>query len=225
MYLFIGSSWQIEGGVFPNSGKILAGYSGCFLPCCTVGCDLCRRFVVIISVKVCCNCWVVGIKLVVLYRSERRASVVCDWSAVGADFLLELVWMCWPFLWTLPVRPVEPFNAVRMLSFFCVRCPSLSSMLSYIFYSDRYRTEVTDWHQFCFYRSAQLKKRGRERQCVCERGLLKGCFIVHKFLGTLWKIASASLKEKKKRSDSPLLLMSLLCQKSDTSLFNSRIQE
>lgn len=170
MYLFIGSSWQIEGAVFPNSGKILVGYSGCFLPCCIVGCDLCRRFVVIISVMVYCNCWVVGIKLVVLYCSERRASVVCDWSAVGADFLLKLVWMCWPFLWTLPVRPVEPFNAVRMFSFFCVRCPSLSSMLSYIFYF-RSLPHWSDRLTSILFLSLRSAKTERERETVCVRGV------------------------------------------------------
>lgn len=101
MYVFIVSGWQEGRAEFLNSGKIIAGQSGCFPHVVLLGVIFVVPFVVTAFAGGCCNCWVDGIKWVVLYCSERRPSVVCDWPSVGADFLLELGVMCWPFPWTL----------------------------------------------------------------------------------------------------------------------------
>lgn len=160
------SSWISQQWKAPCREKWL------FFPCCVVGCDLCRPFVVIIPVKGCCNCWVVGVKLVVLYYGERRPSAVCGhrllpascWGSVWCDDLAS-------GRWTLSFCPVKPFTAVTTFCVFCVPLPITSKhVVVYILFwpllrwSDRLTSIL-----FLLLGSAK-KKRGESER---GRGLLR----------------------------------------------------
>lgn len=142
-------------------------------------------------------CWVVGIKLVVLYCSERRPSAVCGHPLVGADFLFGARFD----VLTLSLDTGHFLSALSSLLLLSGR--SVSSACAAHHFQACCRiyfiliVTALKWQTVInFDFIARLSWKERES----ERGRsFKGCFIVHKLLGTLWKIATASLKEEKKR--------------------------